>query len=48
MSPEWTTLTEGPSLASPGFTDFSQIDILEVRYESVDVGAEQSPGSSNW
>jgi len=32
-----------PSLASLGLADYSQVDMLCVRYNSVNVGVEQSP-----
>jgi hypothetical protein len=34
------------SSASLGLTDFSQVDMLGVRYKSVHFGAEKSPGES--
>ena len=37
-----------PSSASLGLTDYSQVDMLGVRYKSVSVGAEKSPVSPNW
>jgi hypothetical protein len=36
------------SSASRGLTDYSQVDMLDVRYESVNFGAGTSPGSPNW
>ena len=34
--------------ASLGLTDYSQVDMLDMRYKSVNFGARKSPGSPNW
>ena len=34
--------------ASLVFTDYSQVDVLRVRYTSANFIAEKSPGSANW
>ena len=35
----------GPSSASLGLTDYSQVDLLGLLYNSVNFGADKSPGS---
>jgi hypothetical protein len=37
-----------PSSAALGFTNYSQVSMLGVRYESVNFGSGKSPGSPNW
>ena len=36
---------QGPSSASLGLTDYSRLDMLALRYNSVNFGADKSPGS---
>ena len=38
----------GPSSASPGLADYSELDMLGLWYESINLGAGKSPGSPIW
>jgi len=37
-----------PIYASLGLTDYSQVDMLGLRYKLVNFGADKSPGQLNW
>jgi hypothetical protein len=37
-----------PTSASLGLTDYSQVDVLGLRYTPVNFGARTSPGASSW
>jgi len=43
-----TTRLRISSSASLGLTDYSQVDMRGVRYNSVNYGAGKSEGSPNW